>query len=38
MARNIHSNYYEDTYLKQECQSCKRCFMVGKKDGGIRYE
>jgi len=30
MARNIHSNYYEDTYLKQECQDCKRCFIVGE--------
>lgn len=30
MARNIHSNYYEDTYCKHECQDCKRCFIVGE--------
>ena len=31
MARNIHGNYFEDTYVKHECQSCKRCFIVGEK-------
>ncbi len=31
MARNIHGNYFEDTYIKHECQSCKRCFIVGEK-------
>ena len=30
MARNIHSNYFEDTYCKHECQDCKRCFIVGE--------
>ena len=30
MARNISGNYYEDTYCKHECQSCKRCFIVGE--------
>ena len=30
MARNIHGNYYEDNYYKQECQSCKKCFIVGE--------
>jgi len=36
MARNIHGNYYEDTYLKQECQSCKKCFIVGEVLSGKR--
>jgi len=31
MGRRIHSSYYEDTYIKHECQSCKRCFIVGEK-------
>jgi len=30
MTRNIHSNYFEDTYCKHECQGCKRCFIVGE--------
>lgn len=30
MPRNIHGNYYEDTYVKHECQSCKRSFIVGE--------
>jgi DNA-directed RNA polymerase subunit RPC12/RpoP len=30
MGRLIHSNYYEDAYTKYECQSCKRCFIVGE--------
>ena len=31
MGNNIRGNYYEDTYIKYECQSCKRCFIVGEK-------
>jgi len=31
MGRNIHSNYYEDMYVKYGCQTCKRCFIVGEK-------
>ena len=30
MARNIHGNYYEDTYHKYECRGCRRCFIVGE--------
>lgn len=30
MPRNIHYGYYEDNYIKHECQSCKRCFIVGE--------
>lgn len=30
MARRIHSNYFEDSYYKHECQDCKRCFIVGE--------
>jgi DNA-directed RNA polymerase subunit RPC12/RpoP len=31
MGRNIHGNYFEDIYQKQECQSCKRSFITGEK-------
>lgn len=31
MGRNIHGNYFEDVYVKHECQSCKRCFIAGEK-------
>jgi len=30
MARNIHGSYFEDTYVKYECHSCKRSFIVGE--------
>lgn len=30
MARKIHSNYYEDTYCRHECQNCKKSFIVGE--------
>ena len=30
VARNIHSNYYEDNYCKHECRDCRRCFIVGE--------
>ena len=31
MGRIISVNHFEDTYVKHECQSCKRCFIVGEK-------
>jgi len=31
MPRNIHNNYYEDTYVKHECQICRRSFIVGER-------
>jgi len=31
MSRKANGNYYEDRYVKHECQSCKRCFIVGRK-------
>lgn len=31
MARNIHSTYYEDNYVKYECHDCKRKFIVGER-------
>ncbi len=30
MGRRIHSNYFEDNYLKYECQKCRRCFILGE--------
>jgi len=31
MSRKGNSRHYEDIYVKHECQSCKRCFIVGEK-------
>lgn len=31
MARNIHSNYFEDKYMRHECQYCRKSFIVGKR-------
>ena len=30
MGRPIRDSYYEDNYIKYECQSCKRCFILGE--------
>jgi DNA-directed RNA polymerase subunit RPC12/RpoP len=29
MSRKIHGEYYEDDYIKHECQSCRRSFVLG---------
>ena len=30
MSKHIHSNYFEDKYVKYECESCIRTFIVGE--------
>lgn len=31
MAKNIHTTYYEDNYVRYKCYDCEKSFIVGEE-------